>query len=169
MTSQITIQHALSEQQINEVSDFAICVWHEYFPFLLSDQQIDYMCDLFNTPSVMMDNITNHHYQYYGVYHQDTMIGYIALQDHPSYLFLSKLYLSAAAIGQGHARAMMDFVIEEAKSRGYHSIQLTCNKYNQHSLDVYHHYGFTIIDADQTDIGNGFIMDDYIMEKVIQP
>ena len=169
MTLQITIQQALSEKQINEVSDFAIHVWHEYFPFLLSDQQIDYMCDLFNTPSVMMNNIHNHHYQYYGVYQQDTIIGYIALQDQPSYLFLSKLYLAAAARGHGYASAMMDFVIKQAKSRGYTTIQLTCNKYNEHSLDVYHHYGFTIIDSVQTDIGDGYIMDDYIMEKIIEP
>ena len=38
---------------------------------------------------------------------------------------------------------------------------------NPHSLDVYHGKGFQDINAVQTDIGRGFIMDDYILEKVL--
>ncbi|WP_270490915.1 hypothetical protein [Holdemanella sp.] len=41
---------------------------------------------------------------------------------------------------------------------------MTCNKYNKHSLAVYEKFGFQWIDSVQTDIGNGFIMDDYILE-----
>mgnify|MGYP001261989083 CR=1 FL=1 len=39
-----------------------------------------------------------------------------------------------------------------------------CNKHNDHSLNVYRHFGFQTIDAQKNDIGNGFFMDDYIME-----
>lgn len=163
----IDIYQATTTDSIKAISDFAIHVWHEYFPQLLSDQQIDYMCGLFNTPQAMQANIEKHQYQYYGVLNDDGLIGYIALQDTPHYLFLSKLYLSNAARHHGYASRMMDFVVEQAKSRGYRSIQLTCNKYNTHSLDVYKHFGFKTIDSDQTDIGHGYIMDDYIMEKVI--
>lgn len=46
----------------------------------------------------------------------------------------------------------------------YSSIYLTCNKYNKHSLAVYEKFGFQWIDSVQTDIGNDFIMDDYILE-----
>lgn len=163
----ISINQALTSDQIKNVSDFAMNVWHEYFPGLLSDQQIDYMCNLFNTPKAMQDNIDNHQYQYYSVDEDGLTIGYIALQDHDDDLFLSKLYLSKQARGKGIASKMMDFVINEAKKRRYAKIRLTCNKYNKHSLDIYDHYGFTIVDSDQTDIGNGYIMDDYILEKVV--
>ena len=163
----ITINQAINDQQIKAVSDFAIKVWHEYFPALLSDDQIDYMCDLFNTVEAINDNILHHAYQYYLVNDDGNTIGYIALQDQNGSLFLSKLYLSKTARGKGIATKMMRFVIDQAIKRGYSSITLTCNKYNQHSLDVYLHYGFTIVDSVESDIGCGYIMDDYIMKKVV--
>ena len=54
--------------------------------------------------------------------------------------------------------------IELAKLRGLHRIWLTCNKHNDHSLEVYRHWGFQTIAEDVTDIGNGYVMDDYILE-----
>ena len=42
---------------------------------------------------------------------------------------------------------------------------LTVNKYNSSSIEVYKKRGFEITDAAVTDIGSGFVMDDYIMEK----
>lgn len=64
---------------------------------------------------------------------------------------------------------MMEYVKEQAIKYCYESIYLTCNKYNTHSLDVYKKYGFKTIDSVQTDIGHGFIMDDYILEYTLQP
>ena len=47
------------------------------------------------------------------------------------------------------------------------AIYLTCNKHNEHSLAVYRKKGFKVIDEAETDIGQGFIMDDYIMELTL--
>ena len=46
---------------------------------------------------------------------------------------------------------------------------LTVNKGNDLGIRAYLGTGFRTIDAVETDIGNGFIMDDYIMEKRIEP
>ena len=51
-----------------------------------------------------------------------------------------------------------------AREQDKKAIYLTCNKFNQHSLDVYRAKGFKDIDSVQTDIGQGFIMDDYILQ-----
>ena len=60
---------------------------------------------------------------------------------------------------------MFEYVKKQAKKYCYSAIYLTCNKHNKHSLDVYEkRFGFQWIDSVQTDIGNGFIMDDYILE-----
>ena len=53
---------------------------------------------------------------------------------------------------------------EIADNFGYAKIRLTVNKNNKHTIDAYLKYRFTIIAQDVTDIGNGFVMDDYIME-----
>ena len=79
-------------------------------------------------------------------------------------MFLSKLYLKKAYRGKGYASTLLKQAIAFAKESKLNKIYLTCNKFNTHSLDVYKKKGFYEIDAVQTDIGHGFIMDDYILQ-----
>jgi ribosomal protein S18 acetylase RimI-like enzyme len=57
------------------------------------------------------------------------------------------------------------FFNEQVKTNMLQGMYLTVNKYNEHAIDVYKHYGFEIVDSVVTDIGKGFVMDDYIMYK----
>jgi len=50
---------------------------------------------------------------------------------------------------------------------GLSRIQLTVNKGNSGSISVYEHWGFVTVDSVVTDIGCGFVMDDYVMELVL--
>ena len=60
-----------------------------------------------------------------------------------------------------------DKIKELAKNFGYSSIRLTVNKNNKKTINAYLKYRFAIIDKAVTDIGNGFVMDDYIMSYTI--
>ena len=54
------------------------------------------------------------------------------------------------------------------RSEGLKSIYLTVNKYNDRTIAIYHHMGFVQIDDVVTDIGGGFVMDDYILEFALR-
>ena len=41
------------------------------------------------------------------------------------------------------------------------------NKNNKDAIEKYIHLGFKQIDFVVPDIGNGYVMDDYVMEKII--
>lgn len=45
---------------------------------------------------------------------------------------------------------------------------LTVNKHNDLGTRAYKGKGFEVIDAVETNIGEGFVMDDYIMEKKLR-
>jgi RimJ/RimL family protein N-acetyltransferase len=47
------------------------------------------------------------------------------------------------------------------------SIDLTVNKYNTNSIKAYEKMGFEKIDSVVMDIGNGYVMDDYVMKKEV--
>ena len=47
------------------------------------------------------------------------------------------------------------------------TVYLTVNKYNKHTIDVYNHCGYKTIRSEQTNIGKGYIMDDYVMELTL--
>ena len=59
---------------------------------------------------------------------------------------------------------LFEKIKEIANKKGYSSIRLTVNKYNKNTISAYNKWGFRTIDSVVTDIGEGFVMDDFIME-----
>ena len=78
--------------------------------------------------------------------------------------FVSKIYLRAEERGKGFASQTIRFYEDLCRTRNLHAAYLTVNKHNDLGIRAYRAKGFETIDAVETDIGNGFIMDDYIME-----
>jgi ribosomal protein S18 acetylase RimI-like enzyme len=65
--------------------------------------------------------------------------------------------------GTGLGRQFFELVKEQAKENNQKSIFLNVNKYNN-ALHFYTRLGFTIIKDEVIDIGEGYVMDDYVME-----
>ena len=153
---------------LQEVAELAEKIWHECFTEILSEEQIDYMVEKFQSFSVMCDQTETQGYTYLSVRSDDELCGYIGIKpEEGSKFFLSKLYLRKDKRGKGIASEMLERVIEEAKSAGKSSVYLTVNKHNRHAIDVYIKKGFRMVSEAVTDIGSGFVMDDYIMEYFI--
>lgn len=79
-------------------------------------------------------------------------------------LFISKFYLNRAARGSGTGRVCMEFIEQLAGERGLRLLWLAVNKGNP-SVNAYKRLGFHIAAELVMDIGGGFVMDDYRMEK----
>ena len=79
--------------------------------------------------------------------------------------FISKIYLLKEHRGEGLCSATIRFYERLARERGLDALYLTVNKHNEMAIRAYKAKGFEVIDAVETDIGDGYIMDDYIMEK----
>ena len=63
---------------------------------------------------------------------------------------------------------MIEFLQELAREKGLSKITLTVNKNNTDAIRAYEQFGFTNLGVFVQDIGNGFVMDDYKMEKVVR-
>lgn len=81
---------------------------------------------------------------------------------------LHKLYLLPKAHGGGLGKIMINEVYHQVFKLGGSVLQLNVNKKNK-ALDFYQRMGFEIKEAVTIDIGNGFVMDDYVMEIAIPP
>lgn len=152
------------EEQLVELAGLAKEIWNEYFVNIISKEQITYMVEKFQSYTALKKAITEDGYTYFLAYEDGKLIGFCGVKPEEQRLFLSKLYLHKDARGKGLSTQLLQKAIVMAKQEGKKAIYLTCNKFNQHSLDVYHAKGFRDIDAVQTDIGHGFIMDDYILQ-----
>jgi RimJ/RimL family protein N-acetyltransferase len=63
---------------------------------------------------------------------------------------------------------MMNYIFDEARKIGKKRVYLTVNKHNNHAIDVYKKIGYSVADTAVTDIGGGYVMDDYIMEREVK-
>ena len=62
----------------------------------------------------------------------------------------------------------MQFIEDKAKKYHCKIIRLTVNKNNTNSISAYEKLGFINKGGVVKDIGNGFVMDDYKMEKTLK-
>ena len=135
MTSNFQIKQAVNDEQLQQIAILADTIWHEHFTSIIGTAQVEYMLDKFQSFPALKRQLTDG-YEYYQIFDNTDFCGYCGIHPQDGKLFLSKLC----------------------------SIWLTCNKHNDSSLAVYRHLGFQTIDTQNADIGNGFVMDDYIME-----
>ncbi|MBR3969632.1 MAG: GNAT family N-acetyltransferase [Ruminococcus sp.] len=154
--------------ELREIAALADIIWHECYGELLGQGQVDYMVEKFQSVDAMTEQIEKQGYTYLSVCDDEELCGYIGIKpEADDRLFLSKLYLRNDKRGRGTASAMLNYVFEEARKIGKKRVYLTVNKHNSHAIDVYKKTGFVVADTAVTDIGGGYVMDDYIMEYVL--
>jgi len=82
---------------------------------------------------------------------------------------LDKLYVHPRHQRRGYGGMMVARACEVARGQGCSRLALAVNKNNRSAIAAYLKHGFSVTDTVVKDIGNGFVMDDYIMEKALQP
>lgn len=160
--------HKVKEQEeINVVAELGTKIWHEHYSSILEPAQIDYMVDKFQSANAVALQINDQGYEYYLIKDEDSVVGYIGLVMETDRVFLSKLYIAKEARGKGLASKAFSFITELATSNKKQAIWLTVNRYNSGSIAVYEKKGFIKVREQVSDIGNGYVMDDYVMEMAV--
>ena len=89
-----------NEELILNVATMAEEIWHEYFPALISEEQIDYMLEKFLSFDSIFEQIQNG-YEYFLLIHDYTFAGFAGVHEENGSLFLSKLYIHKDFRGNG--------------------------------------------------------------------
>ncbi len=156
-----------SAQQLARVAGLAREIWYEYYVPIIGRAQVDYMVAKFQTAEAMQAQVDSG-YEYFVIHLGEQPIGYAAIRhDVPdARVFISKLYVLAAHRKSGAGRQCLQYFERLARERGATHLWLTVNKGNP-SVQAYERLGFRIAEAIVMDIGGGFVMDDYRMEKAL--
>ena len=151
---------------IEKTSNFAKSVFIDYYTDLIGLKQTNYMADLFLSCQAI-EKLINDGAIFKLVLDNNEILGFCEYIKEKDRVFLSKLYVRKDSRHKGIGKLMFDDCIKYAKDNNIKAIYLTVNKGNKPSIDIYNHLGFKCIDAVVNDIGNGYVMDDYIMEYTI--
>lgn len=165
MEEPVTIFKKVKENDMTKLAALASKIWHEYWTEILTESQIEYMLENFQSVNAIEKQIAEEHYNYYFISNDnDENIGYFGISNKENYMFLSKLYLLKEYRRKGIGKAAFEKIKQLAAKENLTTIRLTVNKYNTNTINAYKKWGFEITDSVITDIGSGFVMDDYIME-----
>ncbi len=154
-----------TKKQIQTVARLAREIWTEHYLPIIGKEQTEYMLEQFQSEAAVDKQIQSEGHLYFLVEPEDTPVGYLAVQPRPDDLLLRKIYLQRDTRGKGFGRKAIHFVEELAQTLEKPAITLTVNRYNSGSIAAYSRWGFCITNTEKTDIGGGFVMDDYVMQK----
>ncbi len=147
---------------ILRMSQLATGIVKEHFDPIIGPEQNDYMISRYQTVEAISEALY-HGYRYYFVMDGTKTVGFMAFVKKDEEMYLSKFYLLKEERGKNYSRYMIRFVVQNAEQLRLHTITLRVNR-NNPAVEVYKRIGFNIAAEDKADIGNGFFMDDFIME-----
>ncbi len=156
---------ATDPSRIETIARLARAIWTDHYVPVIGKEQTDYMLDRFQSAEAIRSQIELESVLYFLIAPDGQPAGYVAVQPRENDLFLSKFYIEKSRRGQGLGKAALRRIEQMAEELHKPAITLTVNRRNSSSIAAYSRFGFRITDRIVTDIGDGFAMDDYIMQK----
>ena len=145
----MTIREIESGSDIMEVNRLAGLIWHEAYRGIVSREQIAYMIERFQSVRAITEQLALEGYRYYLMEDAGRAVGYCGVQPRDGRQFLSKVGL--------------------CREVGARTSWLTGYRRNERAIGAYRRTGFREVRAQVTDIGGGYVMDDYVMELETTP
>lgn len=164
--TKLVIHPVKTTTDVESVVNLGNEIWKEHYSPIIGKDQVEYMLEKFQSTEAI-NNQLEEGYLYFLLMLNNDEIGYLSIQPRENLLFLSKVYLLKSFRGRGFFTSVLLFIENLAADLKVDKIQLTVNKHNSKTISAYQAKGFTNIKSAVFDIGNGFVMDDYIMEKAI--
>lgn len=154
-----------TRQDIERTESLAKSIWQHHYLSIIGQAQLDYMLDKYQSTTAIQQQL-NEGYLYYLARYNDTFAGYLALvpDTAKSRLMISKIYVDSTIRGAGVGSTMFEYSKQKANDLGLETIWLTVNIHNSNSIEWYLKQGFQKVDEVKADIGNGYFMEDYILE-----
>lgn len=144
----------------------AHAVWPTCYAAIITPAQITYMLErMYSLDQLRADLAAGITYTL--LLENQTPIAFAARGPTPSPATakLHKLYLLPTHHRRGLGSLLLRHVIALATAEGFAYLTLQVNRHNTTALATYQRNGFTITAEHITDIGNGFVMDDYLLSR----
>ncbi|AYM99986.1 GNAT family N-acetyltransferase [Chryseobacterium sp. 3008163] len=156
-----------TEKDIPLIQDLAKRSWENAYAEILTTEQMEFMLNTMYSGVEITEHLKNTNYHYYLVFDEilNVFDGFLGYENHyeKQTTKLHRIYLVPESKGKGLGKKTLEFLNEKVKESGDNRIILNVNKYNS-AQKFYKSQGYKVYDEGVFDIGNGFVMDDYLME-----
>ncbi|MCH7396838.1 GNAT family N-acetyltransferase [Belliella sp. DSM 107340] len=159
--------HPASENQLVEVQKIAYATWPETFSNILTPVQIDYMLDQMYDLDALKSQIKLKKHTFLLAKEGEETLGFCSFElncEGSNSVKIHKIYILPNTQGKGIGKKLLYEVQKIAVQNGFKSIYLNVNRFNKQAIEFYLYVGFKEIKKEVIDIGNGFVMDDLVLE-----
>jgi diamine N-acetyltransferase len=167
METTVTIRHA-GVEDINTIVFLAYQIWPETYGNLMSEEKLQYMLQLIYSPAALKNQMQQQAHTFLLAELDEKAAGFASFSktSEEGIYKLHKIYVSTHIHGKGLGKALLNAVIEEIKF--LHATTLILNvKRDNKAKTFYEKFEFRVIKEEDIDIGNGYFMNDYVMEKKV--
>ena len=160
----------ISEAGLNDIKiiqKITDITWAITYGEILSQTQLDYMLDLFYSNEALAQQIQNKEQLFYLISDSEATIGFIGIEHNyknESVTKIHKIYLLPETQGKGIGKKVIDEIGKLALDNNSTALILNVNRFNT-ALGFYKKIGFEIKEEVDIEIGNGYLMEDYVMAK----
>ena len=157
----------LALEEIDALLALAREVWRAHYPAIIGEAQTEYMLAQRYSPDIVRAEIAQGDVWWDTLSEDGEIVAFASsfAADEAGAVKLDKLYVHPRRQRMGYGAALMEHTCERAQRLGMRKVVLAVNKRNAHAIAAYRKSGFEIAAAVEKDIGGGFVMDDYVMEK----
>ncbi|AHM60578.1 N-acetyltransferase GCN5 [Flammeovirgaceae bacterium 311] len=151
------------------IRNIALQTWPPTFGDILSGAQIEYMLEMMYSIPALQEQVNQKGHTFILVSEEEAFLGFASYelnyQGQPK-TKIHKIYVLPAAHGKGLGKVLIDHIREVALAHCNPTLTLNVNRYNR-AVQFYERIGFTMVGKEDISIGNGYLMEDYIMEKTL--
>ncbi len=153
-----------SKEDIFTIQHLARTIWFSHYPGIISEEQIEYMLNVMYSAETIAKEIQEGFYWYVAMV-ESQPVGFISFHFEKFHgnIKLEKLYILPSFHGNGNGQKALEFIKKNSKELGAKVLTLRVNKQNEKAIKAYLKSGFLKDYEDVANIGNGYVMDDFIM------
>ena len=155
-----------AEEHLPAIEKLAGVIWRAVYPGIITDAQIDYMLARMYAQEVLREDLQQQ-VRYVRLLMGGELAGFAAYGPAAgdAVMKLHKLYLHPSRHGRGLGSRLLQHCEREVRRLGARRLILNVNRRNAQAIAAYQRNGFRIVEEVRVDIGQGFVMDDFIMAK----
>lgn len=149
------------------IQDIAGQTWPKTYGHILSSEQIDYMFTMMYNLNALESQAKEKKHRFILAEEDGIPLGFASYEfnyNGEPKTKIHKIYILPETQGKGIGKKLLDFITEKALENQNSALSLNVNRYNN-AYQFYVKLGFEKIGEEDIDIGNGYLMEDYIMEK----
>jgi ribosomal protein S18 acetylase RimI-like enzyme len=162
-SSELIVRPA-SFPDIPSIREIANRTWPSAYTALLGSEQVDYMLSKLYSAAALEEQMKQQHYFFLALQNYQP-VGFASFSLVEKHVYkLQKLYVLPSQQKTGLGKTLLQTVETVSKSMGAEKLRLNVNRKNS-AVHFYERNGFTILKEEDIDIGNGFFMNDFVMQK----